>query len=478
MNNIGEMAQSFCSNSGMDKMRYSRGGGGSGGSTYYGGGRARGFMGKSGRPHGGRGSKAWVRPRESVKSADASIPIGDHQSASNKTSLSLQAVASGPILKGPSGNSFSGGRVNRGRGRGGSTGRTNYQTSFPKHSWRRDATHETLIGEAKNPPKFGQASGAVQLQAFNEDKYTLEQEQRGNPENPSGSARELTRLRSNEIVPPDSRTASIEAQGSSGHFQPVDREHSNEQESMAASTNDGQATNGAVVLAAAAAGERKMIQKGANKLVLSNRNDQTVQSKSRSSGPSNRQLTSWNNPSSRSSKRPRSPVNDATVKRVKLATSHSETGKDDETEAKQSSDELKGKSANLTAFAYRETSNRLQRGRFGSINRGGGGRGRGQNMGLVRVNPDDSKTPICRTFLRGIRCENERCTARHDVPRESAMPICSFFQRHGQCLKGSECPFRHVKVNALATICPSFSQLGYCNNEKCAMKHVAANKRL
>ena len=126
-------------------------------------------------------------------------------------------------------------------------------------------------------------------------------------------------------------------------------------------------------------------------------------------------------------------------------------------------------SETLTDFAYRS--------RFHSFGSGRGrGRGRGLNVGLVRVNPDETKTPICPTFLRGIRCENELCQKRHDVPIESARPVCSFFQRHGQCLKGSDCPFRHVKMNPLAMLCPSFNLLGYCDDEKCVMKHVAANK--
>jgi hypothetical protein len=132
------------------------------------------------------------------------------------------------------------------------------------------------------------------------------------------------------------------------------------------------------------------------------------------------------------------------------------------------------KSDVLTDFAYRETApSRPKGGRFERDT----GAPVGKNMGLVRVNPEESKTPICPVFLRGERCEDERCRKRHDVPRESAMPVCSFFQRHGQCLKGVDCPFRHVKVNPLAMLCPSFNVQGFCDDDQCSMKHVAATAR-
>ena len=132
--------------------------------------------------------------------------------------------------------------------------------------------------------------------------------------------------------------------------------------------------------------------------------------------------------------------------------------------------------ASLTAFAYRET---------GAAGRGRGrghsrGRGRGNtnissgNMGLVRVKSElQSTSKICPTFARGINCNNEYCRKRHDVPPECARPLCSFFQRHGQCRKGDECPFAHVKVDPRAAICSSFRLLGYCEDPNCTFKHVA-----
>ena len=95
-----------------------------------------------------------------------------------------------------------------------------------------------------------------------------------------------------------------------------------------------------------------------------------------------------------------------------------------------------------------------------------------KNMGLVRVQPDVKTTPICPIFLRGLHCQDQFCRKRHDIPKEYAMPVCSFFQRHGQCLKGESCIFRHVKLNANAQVCPCFAILGFCEDEQCTMQHV------
>lgn len=99
-----------------------------------------------------------------------------------------------------------------------------------------------------------------------------------------------------------------------------------------------------------------------------------------------------------------------------------------------------------------------------------------KNMGLVRVHPDEKRTPICPTFLKGLQCQDQYCRKRHDIPKEYAMPVCSFFQRHGQCLRGEACVFRHIKVNPKAVVCPSFAVLGFCGDEECAMQHVRARK--
>ena len=114
----------------------------------------------------------------------------------------------------------------------------------------------------------------------------------------------------------------------------------------------------------------------------------------------------------------------------------------------------------LTDFAYRETGKR---------------RATTRSKGLVRVQPNVAKTPICPTFLRGVACDDEKCWKRHDVPPEFAMPICSFFQRQGMCLN-DQCRFRHVKVNRRATPCPSFELLGFCEDLNCAMMHSHPSK--
>lgn len=99
------------------------------------------------------------------------------------------------------------------------------------------------------------------------------------------------------------------------------------------------------------------------------------------------------------------------------------------------------------------------------------------NMGLIRVQPDSSTTPICPTFRRGIPCNNPACILRHDVSFEASRPICSFFQRNGMCSKGDECVFRHVKVRWDAKVCPMFERLGYCEDADCNLRHVVTTKK-
>ena len=157
--------------------------------------------------------------------------------------------------------------------------------------------------------------------------------------------------------------------------------------------------------------------------------------------------------------------NDATSKSDEDKTSDNDTDMPEAGQAKRD-----GNAATLTAFAYRE---------IGAAERGRGrGRGRGNtksagNIGLVRVRAElQSTTKICPTFARGINCDDEYCRKRHDVPSECARPLCSFFQRHGQCRKGDDCPFAHVKVDPRAAVCSSFQLLGYCEDPNCAFKHV------
>ena len=222
---------------------------------------------------------------------------------------------------------------------------------------------------------------------------------------------------------------------------------------------------------------RKM---GSNKLVMPGKKNANTQS----TAPH----YEYPRPQQRHPRRPhpgdtrRQPVTIYGAKRIKLAvnkpsnSNHDESAdlpaEEDGDEEHESEEEASEK---LTDFAYRETRKVKQ---HGSKNKkwangatsqpiAGGHR----SMGLVRVKQDESKTPVCSTFLRGLVCTDKYCSKRHDVPKEFAMPICSFFQRHGQCLK-EDCKFRHVKVNPRATICPSFAHLGFCDDTDCLMKHI------
>jgi hypothetical protein len=178
------------------------------------------------------------------------------------------------------------------------------------------------------------------------------------------------------------------------------------------------------------------------------------------------------------------------AKRIKLTMiqpSASEDAGSEEDEEAQDAKETKTATPDkttekLTDFAYRETSRVAPRGgqhRTWTLGGGGGGAPTNagpRNMGLVRVQPDETKTRVCPVFLKGVECTDKYCRKRHDVPKEFAMPVCSFFQRHGQCLKAEgECMFRHVKVNPRATVCPSFALLGFCEDQDCAMRHVRTN---
>lgn len=134
----------------------------------------------------------------------------------------------------------------------------------------------------------------------------------------------------------------------------------------------------------------------------------------------------------------------------------------------------------LTDFVYRETNRVRHSGGHKRWTKNSEGKAVGsdqsinhgsiRNMGLVRVHTETSSTPICLTFLKGVACTDKYCVKRHDVPKEFTMPVCSFFQRHGQCLR-EDCQFRHVKVNPRATLCPSFAMLGFCPSTNCVMRH-------
>ena len=51
------------------------------------------------------------------------------------------------------------------------------------------------------------------------------------------------------------------------------------------------------------------------------------------------------------------------------------------------------------------------------------------------------------------------------------MPSCKFFLE-GLCTKGDDCPYRHVKVNEAADVCPDFLK-GFCPAAaECKKRHV------
>jgi hypothetical protein len=177
---------------------------------------------------------------------------------------------------------------------------------------------------------------------------------------------------------------------------------------------------------------------------------------------------------------------DPSAKRIKVAIKESDSHDDsaDVTDLQGGSRETTTTTTTtekLTDFAYRETRKVAQHGGSKKWSSSGGASHHQGNvdgprsMGLVRVPQDQSKTPICASFLRGVQCTDKYCSKRHDVPPEFAIPICSFFQRQGQCLKGEDCKFRHIKVNQRALVCPNFALLGFCDDKDCVMKHVRQN---
>ena len=157
------------------------------------------------------------------------------------------------------------------------------------------------------------------------------------------------------------------------------------------------------------------------------------------------------------------------AKRIKVSTiadtAEDEEGQGDNTDKRKVTERL-------TDFAYRETAPAVAKRSSNNLtlNPARISREKGRSMGLVRVQPDESRTKICPTFLRGLPCTDETCMKRHDVPKEYATPVCSFFQRQGMCMK-EDCPFRHVKLPPRTTVCPSFLLLGFCDDKDCVMMH-------
>ena len=445
-------------------------------------------------------NRAWVRPKggdsEGVENTAASTTVAQHVSASAATGPILKGprrnqYMTGPILRGPSSQQQQQGRggrhSRRGRLRGhftmGGRGHDNRNRNTWKRTGSEDSTDKVLVpqkGPTESEANAEKGDAAVDLPvksvALIGDQFddapveTDEHESNGVVVNdqfadaPEDAGESTEELAENGNQSPGEQGGTLQAKS-------ITRETSTL--SAVASSKSSSSVNGQQEKTP----QGKMIHKGSNKLILSTK--------------AHTQHENEKLPATR--KRPVLPrKHGKTVKRIKIqalesaeSVANNKHGDDDVKEdgdatIQKDGDETKSKAAaeTLTDFAYREilSSNRGRGGRSRS-SRGRGGRGH-INMGLVRVNPDHKNTPICPTFLRGIRCENERCRKRHDIPIESARPVCSFFQRHGQCLKGSNCPFRHVKVNARAILCPSFNLLGYCDDKQCVMKHETVNKSI
>lgn len=496
----------------MTKLSYSNRGGGRRGGR---GGRAfvRGGDGAAG-PTAGR-NNTWVRQRSDDETSSNTSTNNTNDNADEEVvPASAPKNSKGPILKGPSRNH--GGRFPSARGR--FPGRFSQRGRRPgfaltHRTWRRDPDEKGEVEETKETGESNETSTAIEMQS-KQRVSSAEQRQPFNSDDvvPSSateipievktsenslSSNKLKKIGRNKLVlsskhnpsgDSDSkeRPASKVSATSSAITQTSKIDH---QDNSPENTNNKTEENKSSAMG-------NMIHTGSHKLILD---------KSESSSPTAfkkmaKTQPKWDASSGnnlRGGRKRQPPGNGPTIKRIKISVPAaakedgaskgseeedlSEKVGESKTKGKKESEASDAVTETLTDFAYRETSSsrRGRGGRFAASGRGGGRHSaRGPNMGLVRVNPDQSKTPICPTFLRGVRCENERCTKRHDVPREYAMPVCSFFQRHGQCLKGSDCPFRHVKVNPRAMLCPSFNLLGYCEDEKCTMKHVSSNKTM
>jgi hypothetical protein len=346
------------------------------------------------------------------------------------------------------------------------------------------AAHVVLGGETKNA---GSDTGTA-IESSNAITSTIIQTASEEPEAnklPAPTAANLQRRGRNKLVlwkdPEESRA---------GH------NASSKSDAMDATVVAATADNAAQAEPASAAASHA--RRGRNKLVLSKgpeehnesyqdapdkRRQQQHQYQSESQSYNSMPFVS----SKRWRKRPRPAQSSAVPKRIKMVVPGPQEDDDQEGDGDDGSvgdkREYNGAAAvamteKLTDFTYRETSAAVStRGRGRGRGRGGGWGGRthppARSMGLQRVLPDVSTTPVCRSFLRGITCVNETCAMRHDIPKEFALPICSYFQSHGMCLK-KDCPFRHIKVNPHATACPSFALLGFCETPGCTMQHTRA----
>jgi hypothetical protein len=88
-----------------------------------------------------------------------------------------------------------------------------------------------------------------------------------------------------------------------------------------------------------------------------------------------------------------------------------------------------------------------------------------------RYSHDPTKLALCPQHLKD-QCplSAEQCPLSHS-PSAHRSPTCVHFSR-GHCEK-PHCKYAHIKLSALAEICPPFAYTGYCpRGAECAQRHV------
>lgn len=88
---------------------------------------------------------------------------------------------------------------------------------------------------------------------------------------------------------------------------------------------------------------------------------------------------------------------------------------------------------------------------------------------------DPTKIALCPLFLTEkcpYKDKPEQCSLSHD-PTPERTPICVRFNSTGQCYKGSDCLYPHIRIGAKSGICRDFAVLGYCEKgASCESSHL------
>ncbi len=78
---------------------------------------------------------------------------------------------------------------------------------------------------------------------------------------------------------------------------------------------------------------------------------------------------------------------------------------------------------------------------------------------------DPSKIALCPLFL-AEKCpfasNSSECSLSHD-PTPERTPLCTRFNSTGQCYKGADCLYPHIRVGPKNGVCRDFAVLGYCD---------------